>query len=386
MVLDLYRWSGNRRLRCGYTTGTCAALATQAACTGLLRGAVPPRARVTTPGGVVVEAEVLDATVASGVARCAVRKDGGDDVDATDGMLIYVEARRSRDGIAIDGGEGIGRVTQPGLEQPVGEAAINSVPRAQIAAAAREVCAACGYKGGVALTVSAPEGERIAERTFNPRLGIRGGISILGTTGIVEPRSLDALRRSVELEVSQAIAAGARDLLVTPGNYGEAYIERSLPRLDVPMVVCSNFIGAALDAAVHAGAEGVLVVGHIGKMVKVAAGVMDTHSQVADARLETLAAHAALAGAGADVVRAIMESPTTDAVLDAIAGAGLLAPVSQSLAQALGRRLAYRAERARADDAPPCMVAAIVFSNVRGELFRTDGADELLARMRRGHA
>ena len=215
---------GRERLRCGYTTGTCAAAAARGAAELLLTGQLPPAVRIDTPAGIPVEAELLEPSSGSDWAACAVRKDGGDDPDATHGTLIFARVERSATpGVTIDGGEGVGRVTKPGLDQPVGAAAINHVPRQMIEQQASAAMAANGCDGGLRVVISAPEGERLAQKTFNPRLGIVGGISILGTSGIVRPMSEAALIDSLRLEQDMLAAAGATDIVVTPGNYGETF-------------------------------------------------------------------------------------------------------------------------------------------------------------------
>ena len=382
MAFEHYIYTGTKRLRCGYTTGSCAALAAKAACEMLLSGELARRASILTPGGLPVEVDVVDASFGEGFAQCAVRKDAGDDVDATDGILVYARVERGGGtgsglpaeggvGVPIDGGEGVGRVTLPGLEQPVGSAAINATPREMIRRAVHEVCASRGFSGNIAVTISVPEGAEVAKKTFNPNLGIEGGISILGTTGIVEPRSLAALRDSIELEIRQHAALGARGIILTPGNYGEQFIGDHFKLHDVPVVVISNFVGDALDCCVREGFTHVLFVGHIGKLVKVAGGIMDTHSRTADCRAEILAAHAAMAGASAKVVREVMASVTTTAALAVIEEAGAGDAVRASLAQAIADRLRRRAAGA-------CEVAAIVFDADRRELFRTPGSDDVV--------
>ncbi len=384
MAFEHYIYTGTKKLRCGYTTGSCAALAAKAACEMLLGRKPVQRASIVTPGGLPVEVDVVDASFGEGFAQCAVRKDAGDDVDATDGVLVYarVECVGGAEsasgfpcgdavGVSIDGGAGVGRVTLPGLEQPVGSAAINATPRAMIACGVREVCERHGFSGNIAVTISVPEGAEVAKRTFNPNLGIEGGISILGTTGIVEPRSLAALRDSIELEIRQHAALGARGIVLTPGNYGEQFIGDHFKLHGAPVAVISNFVGDALDCCVREGFTHVLFVGHIGKLVKVAGGIMDTHSRTADCRSEILAAHAAMAGAPAEVARAVMESVTTAAALDAIEKAGVGDAVRASLAQTIADRLGRRVAGA-------CEVAAIVFDADRRELFRTPGADDVV--------
>ena len=239
MAFEHYIYTGTTRLRCGYTTGSCAALAAKAACEMLLSRKPVGRVSIVTPGGLPVEANVVDACIGEGCAQCAVRKDAGDDADVTDGVLVYAHVEHAGSGtgaagskdvpareseVSVDGGVGVGRVTLPGLEQPVGAAAINATPRAMITSAVREVCAAHGFSGNIAVTISVPEGVALAKKTFNPHLGIEGGISILGTTGIVEPRSLAALRDSIELEIRQHAAMGRRGVVLTPGNYGGQFI------------------------------------------------------------------------------------------------------------------------------------------------------------------
>ena len=371
--LELYIPVGKERLRCGYTTGTCAAAAAAGAAALLLTGARLPAVRVDTPAGVTVEAELLQHAAGEGWACCAVRKDGGDDPDVTHGTLIVARAERAASpGVVIDGGEGVGRVTRPGLDQPVGAAAINSVPRRMIAEQVRRAMDGAGYAGGLRVTISAPEGEKLAVRTFNPRLGIVGGISILGTSGIVKPMSEAALMDSIYLEMDQRRELGTEDLLLTPGNYGEHFARQALGLSLKNWCMCSNYLGAAIDHAAALGFRSVLVVGHLGKLVKAAAGCMNTHSQISDARRETLAAHAALAGAERELVQAVFDAPTTDAAVGLLKEAGLLEPVMASIGQALDGQLKRRAGERLA-------IEALFFSNQYGILGKTPGAEALLA-------
>ena len=372
-VLEVYIPVGNRQLRCGYTTGTCAAAATAGAVRLLLTGERLPAVRVRTPAGIEVEAELLDHAAGPGWACCGVRKDGGDDPDVTDGTLICAKAERTDSpGVTIDGGAGVGRVTRPGLDQSVGAAAINSTPRRMILEQAEREAAQAGYTGGLTITISVPEGEALAERTFNPRLGIEGGISILGTSGIVRPMSEAALIDSLYLEQDMAKAAGVKDLLVTPGNYGDTFAQETLGLELKDRCTCSNYIGHAIDHAVGLGFSSLLLVGHLGKLIKVAAGSMNTHSKVADGRRETLTAHAALAGGDRNLLRALFDSPTTDAGVALLQKAGLLEPVMASIAQALEEQLRHRAGSME--------IGAVFFSNQYGVLGKTAAADNLLAR------
>lgn len=370
--LEEYLSAGGALLRVGYTTGTCAVAATHAACELLLAGEVPSIVAVHTPAGIEVLLDVEEATSGDGWARCAVRKDAGDDPDVTDGVLVHAEVRTSSAGVVVEGGVGVGRVTRPGLDQPVGAAAINSVPRAMIAEQAREAARRHGYVGGLLVTISIPDGVRLAKRTFNPRLGIEGGISVLGTTGIVRPMSEDALVSSLQLELRVLYEEGVSNVLVVPGNYGRAFAAQTLGITDERAVTCSNYVGAVLDEAARLRFASVLLVGHLGKLVKVAGGIMNTHSQVADCRMEILAAHAACMGAPGTMVAAVMDAVTTDAALGILAQEGLLVPTMESLMQRMARHLAHRA-------GPDLRVEAIVFSNVFGVLGSTRGAYELVA-------
>ena len=371
-----YVYNGQTRLRCGYTTGTCAALAAAGAARLLLTGHVGAVVTLTTPKGVTVTASLVEAMVLEdgAAARCAVTKDAGDDSDVTDGMLVCAAVRRrTTGGIFIDGGEGVGRVTKAGLDQPVGAAAINHVPRAMIEEQVRTVCTALGYSGGMDVVISIPGGAEVAARTFNPKLGIVGGLSILGTSGIVEPMSESAIADTIALELRQLSAAGAQDVILTPGNYGLDFLRsHALVRRDVPVVKCANFIGAALDGAVVAGFVRILLVGHIGKLVKLAGGVMNTHSRYADCRMELLCAHAAVCGGDAALCRAVMEAPTTDAALEFLQGAGLQEPVLRSLLQALDGHVRRRVGVGAA-------AGAVLFSNQYGPLGQSEGAREVLA-------
>ena len=392
--LEEYVNVGTKRMRCGYTTGTCAAAASRAAAELLLLGRALPAVSVLTPAGIEVIAEIEEHKSGDGWAQCAVRKDAGDDPDVTDGALVYARVEYSTSsGVSIDGGIGVGRVTREGLDQPVGAAAINSTPRRMISEQVNAALEAAGLhvseeghleagqqdglcdwndagKRGLLVTISIPAGVELAHKTFNPRLGIEGGISVLGTGGIVRPMSEDALIASIELEMRTIYARGVSDLLVVPGNYGRDFARGQLDLNLEDAVQCSNYLGATLDAACVLGFRRVLVIGHIGKMSKVAGGIMNTHSRVADCRVEVLAAHAALAGAPQSLIAEIMGAATTDAVLDALEERGMVGAVMESLMHNLADKLNHRVQGR-------LQIEAIVFSNVHGVLGKTPGADEL---------
>lgn len=374
MGLELYRQEGTKKLRCGYTTGTCAALAAQAAARALLLHERPEKATLLTPKGVEVSAPVEELEVGEGFARCAVRKDAGDDIDVTDGILIFARVRPIPQGIQVDGGKGVGRVTKPGLNQPVGQAAINQVPRQMITQALSQVLEEGDCACGLEAIISIPQGEELAAKTFNPNLGIVGGLSVLGTSGIVEPQSLEALQKSIEVEIKMHRAQGEKQLILTPGNYGEAFIKTYAPLPPWPQVKCANFIGASLDYCAQYGYEKVLLVGHLGKFVKLAGGVMDTHSRLADCRMEILSAHAALAGGEPSLIGQIMEAATTDGALELLQKADLWEEVRQTLLH----KIQYHLERRAAGN---FSVGAVVYNNIQGFLGETSQVKGLLGLM-----
>ena len=312
-IESYYKLKDGKKLRFGYTTGTCAAAAAKAAAILLLAGRAPKTVFIDTPKGIPLELEVLEPVYDESSASCAIRKYSGDDPDVTDGILVYANIRfRKEPGISIDGGTGIGRITKPGLKQPIGAAAINPVPMEMIRQAVEEVLEEFGESVGLEIVISAPEGVEIAKKTFNPRLGIMGGLSILGTSGIVEPMSETAILESIELEIRQKHALGCRRLLLTPGNYGADFLRSMWQISETEFVKCSNFIGQSLELAANAGFPEVLLVGHIGKLIKLSGGIMNTHSHEADCRAELMAAAALRAGCASETARAILGCVTTD--------------------------------------------------------------------------
>ena len=376
MSFEHYIRSGSKRLRCGYTTGSCAAMAAAGAAELLLSGTAPETLTLLTPGGLRVETEPVFCRMEGERALCAVRKDAGDDPDVTDGILIVAAVSKNADGLTIDGGEGIGRVTRPGLDRAVGEAAINSVPRRMIRSAVETVCDELGYAGGLQVLISAPEGREIAKKTFNPMLGIEGGISILGTSGIVEPMSEQAVVDTIALEIRQKAASGSRRLILCPGNYGLDFLQKEMPELEkIPRVKCSNYIGDALDLAVLEGMEEVLLIGHVGKLVKLAGGIMNTHSRMADCRRELFCAHAALCGADRETCESLMHQVTADGCLEILKNAKLCKPVTESLLREIQKVLERRSGGA-------CRMGAVLFSNVYGLLGKTAEAETMLREWR----
>lgn len=471
--MNEFVFKNQKKLRCGLTTGTCAAACAQAAMLRLLTGQVLPEVTVRLPesrkrvrasvAGVSFRDEIsedredreahqdsdgmsqlqqagpAEGSQGSFVQRVtlsvyptadggfATRKDAGDDPDVTNGTEIraYMQvcdvasvpagAFASADGrLYLTGGMGVGRVTKPGLEQAVGQSAINRVPRQMIFDAVQQVLEDFGEEAGAEcylITISVPAGAELAQRTFNPMLGIEGGISILGTTGIVEPMSEAAIVATIETSIRQVLAMEdaavsevdeasgwprasashedqavsadsgrkndgdigrrARRILAVPGNYGQRYVEQQLGLRGVPVVEVSNYIGEAIDLAVSYGATDFLLVGNVGKLVKLAAGIMNTHSRVADGRWEIFAAHLALCGGTRAQVAAMREATTTEEMLTRLEEMGLRVPVMASIMGEIEAHMAHRI-RGQMD------FGVIVYSERFGRVGETAGAERLL--------
>ncbi|MBQ0059738.1 MAG: cobalamin biosynthesis protein CbiD [Lachnospiraceae bacterium] len=276
-------------LRWGYTTGSCAAGAAKAAASMLVSGEMVDHIRLLTPKGYDLTLEVHDISTGNQEVSCAIRKDSGDDPDVTNGSLVYASVKRiSEPGVQITGGIGVGVVTKPGLDQPVGNHAINSTPRRMIREAVEEVTANDHHQGGYLVTISIPDGVELAKKTFNPKLGIEGGISVLGTTGIVEPMSDEALKATIEVELNVKAAEKSDIVVMAPGNYGKAFMEQTYGFSLETAVTTSNFIAESMKMAADRGFTKALFVGHCGKLVKVAGGIENTHSKYGDHRMEIL--------------------------------------------------------------------------------------------------
>lgn len=365
-------WKHQKKLRTGYTTGSCAAAAAKAAANMLLGGNQIEQVKLETPKGVVLYLDVEHICHGKDYVSCAIQKDSGDDPDVTNGIYVYAKvAKRADTRIVLKGGEGVGLVTKKGLEQKVGQPAINKVPRMMILEAAAKACHTYGYQAGLTVTITIPEGTALAGKTFNPRLGIEGGVSVLGTTGIVEPMSEKALTDTIYLEMKVLKENGHDYCYVAPGNYGSDFLSETLGYDSRLAVKCSNFIGEVIDDAVRLEMKGILLIGHIGKLIKIAAGVMNTHSRQADCRLEVLAAHAGMAGAGGEMITAIMECITTTEALEMLAAKDLLRPVMATVMERLAGHLGRRA-------GDSLEVGAIMFAPEQGVLGRTDNTDRLL--------
>lgn len=361
----------NHRLRYGYTTGSCAAAATQAAVRMILTREPVEEVALQTPKGILLHLLIEDISMTEEEVCCAVRKDGGDDPDVTHGILVYARVKRSKErGIHIDGGIGVGRVTREGLSQKVGEAAINRVPMQMIGENAQLVLNEYGSEENLDIRIEIPEGVEIARKTFNPRLGIVGGISVLGTTGIVIPMSEAALVASIRLEMEMLVHNGAQYLVITPGNYGQVFSQESM-ELDLTYSMkCSNYVGETLDMAREMGVKGILFIAHIGKFIKLAGGIMNTHSRNADSRAELMAVNAIRAGAGLDVARELLDTITTEQGVDILVRENLLEQTMKEIAD----RVEYYLQKRAGEQ---MKVGAVLFSNVHGKLAETSLAEEL---------
>ena len=322
-----------KKLREGFTTGSCAAAAALACCLWIRDGKCPDQVCITVPEG----RQYIPNIIPHDDGSCGVIKDSGDDPDITNGMEIIAKVELSEtDGeIRFIAGEGVGTITEDGLKIPKGEAAINPVPRQMIEDAVRSVFG----NRGAAVTVSIPGGQEIAKKTFNPRLGIMGGLSILGTSGVVRPMSEDALKESLYEELKMRATQGAKAIVFTFGNQGEEALKRIHPAL--PIVQVSNYIGFMLDSALELGVKKLIIGGHPGKLAKIAAGVMQTHSKYADGRREAIITQLALMGAEVELLRKIQNCVTTDAIVVLVHEAGL-DTVWNRIAKAARRYLSAR--------------------------------------------
>ena len=388
----------DKEVRIGFTTGSCAAAAAKAATYMLLTGKEKTDITIETPKGIPYHAEIVEITRQEELVKCAVIKDGGSDPDVTTGCHVFAEVtylKQIKEGVGeekeagladakemertawilIDGGEGVGRVTLPGLDQPVGNAAINHVPREMIEKEVLEVCNVCDYRGGLSVILSVPEGRELAEKTFNPRLGILGGISILGTSGIVEPMSSKALLDTIRVELNQKRALGQTYVAVSPGNYGLEFMKKTYDYDLDRSVKCSNFIGDTIDMAKEIGFSGMLLTGHIGKLIKVSGGIMNTHSKEGDCRMELLAAAGLKAGCSADGARAILNSSVTEEGVRILLEEGKL---EAAMAYAMERIMFFLRKRAGENMRIECMV----YANQYGLLAKSSGAEEMLTMLK----
>lgn len=374
-MLEKYVSKGSKKLRCGFTTGTCAAAASAGAARMLLSGKVIENITVITPSGNSVTVGLTDIKKENDYVSCAVQKDSGDDPDVTDKILVYSTVSYEKSGMTVDGGEGVGRVTKKGLKQQIGEAAINPVPRKMIEEQLKTAASDYSYDGGLKAVISVPMGIQIAKKTFNPRLGIEGGISILGTTGIVEPMSEQALIDTISVELDVRKAQNEEFIIVTPGNYGQDFLRDNLGIAVDKCVKCSNFIGDTIDMCIEKGFKSMLLVGHIGKLSKLGCTIYNTHSRYADGRMEAFALCAALCGAEREVLENILGCITTDAALEILKKEGIFDETIKMLEKRIDRSLKLRSKGS-------IEIGMITFSEGYGILCKTENADNMLKKLK----
>lgn len=364
-----------KALRCGYTTGSCATAAAVAAAEFLLTKQPPAAVSVMMPDGEPVLFEIEQADLQGNKACCSVIKHAGDDPDVTDGAKISCTAVMGGNGLTLLGGNGVGIVRAKGLQCGVGEAAINPTPRRMILEQVGRILEQYRTDEGMALTIEVENGEELAKKTFNARLGIEGGISILGTTGRVEPMSEKALVDTIKLLLDRRKLQNPKRVLLSPGNYGERYCKELGLDLEQSVKI-SNYVGEALDYCRYLEFEQILLVGHLGKLVKLAGGIMNTHSGMADCRLELIALQAARCGADPDLIEQLLRAVTTDEAFDLLRHTPYLEGVKMRLLERIQFHLNYRLK-----DEISCDV--ILFSTDGTHLLQSAGAAEQLAYFRR---
>ena len=332
-----------RALRYGNTTGACAAAAAKAALIALIDRSVD-RVGVPSPIGVRFEILVESAKkLSDDTAVATVVKDAGDDIDATDKLEITSTVKLTADGkVTIRSGKGIGMVTKPGLAVPVGQAAINPIPRRMIEESVREALPA---GKGAEVTLDIPEGEKVATKTLNAKLGVLGGLSVLGTTGIVKPLSMEACRRSLVPQIDVALSAGFERVFFVPGNIGERITKKLFKPPEDAIVQTGDFVGYMFDKAVEKGVKQILFLGHPGKLAKVAANIFNTHHKVADARNEVVAAYAGAEGADAALINQILQSNTTEEAITLLKQANLSKQVFNRIAERVSQRISERVQQ-----------------------------------------
>jgi cobalt-precorrin-5B (C1)-methyltransferase len=309
---ELYVIKNGESLRCGYTTGSCATGAAKAAALMLLSKEKLDYIKIDTPSGIELNLKVESPHIDEEYASCCIVKDAGDDPDVTDGMEIYARVSKREDSeIVILGGEGIGKITRSGFWGEAGDSAINPVPRKMIIAELSKIS-----KIGFNVLIYAPAGREIAKKTFNANLGIMEGISIIGTKGIVEPMSEEALKKSIYIEIDEVYERGIRELVLFPGNYGEG-VAGSL-NLQGANIKISNYIGEVLLYSKNKGFKKITLVGHIGKLCKLSIGAFNTHSKVCDVRIEAFIYYLALCGASIELINSVNECKNSEEALKLI--------------------------------------------------------------------
>lgn len=343
--MDNFTVKNGEKLKYGYTTGSCATAASIAAGEMALTGNKIVSATIQLPQGEAVTFAINNVSIDKDGVSCSVTKDGGDDPDITHGAEIYSSVKLIPEGIEIKGGNGVGTVTTEGMRCAKGEAAINPMPRKMI----QENLIALGrrfhYKGGFSVEISVPQGEALAEKTYNPRLGIIGGISILGTTGIVEPMSEKALVDTIKVLVDKQYVLDEEKILIAPGNYGQEFALNNLD-LDINKAVkISNYMGETLDYIKYKGFKKALLIGHTGKLIKLAGGIMNTHSSYGDCRMEIISSYVGLLGGSPKLIEGILKCVTTDEAFGLVKKEGLMNPLKEKIIERVKYHLDFRLKK-----------------------------------------
>ncbi|EGT5081451.1 TPA: cobalt-precorrin-5B (C(1))-methyltransferase [Clostridioides difficile] len=404
--MEEYVYIDGKKYRRGYTTGSCATGASKAAVYMLITKNRINTINIDTPKGIPLLLKVNNINISDTFVECSIKKDGGDDIDATHTMDIYARAEivakndknkgyltlKDIDSLSTNseckselykfirvyGGTGIGVVTKKGLSVDVGKPAINPTPLKMINHEIRKLIgdnfeSILGNDKVLKITIFAPQGETVAKKTFNPRLGIVGGISIIGTTGIVEPMSDEGWKKSLSIELQMKKEQGLDKIILVPGNHGEQFIREKL-NLDIKYVVrVSNFIGYMIKEAQRIGYKKILMAGHIGKFIKVSAGIFNTHSKVADARSEILVANLALMGARYEFLNKINQCVTTEEAVELINNSEY-----REVYNILSNKCKERVKQYLNEDSDDIDVEVIIFSMDKSLLGKSDNTDDLV--------
>ncbi|EQJ04348.1 cobalt-precorrin-5B (C(1))-methyltransferase CbiD [Clostridioides difficile] len=404
--MEEYVYIDGKKYRRGYTTGSCATGASKAAVYMLITKNRINTINIDTPKGIPLLLKVDNINISDTFVECSIKKDGGDDIDATHTMDIYARAEivakndknkgnltlKDIDSLSTNseckselykfirvyGGTGIGVVTKKGLSVDVGKPAINPTPLKMINHEIRKLIgdnfeSILGNDKVLKITIFAPQGETVAKKTFNPRLGIVGGISIIGTTGIVEPMSDEGWKKSLSIELQMKKEQGLDKIILVPGNHGEQFIREKL-NLDIKYVVrVSNFIGYMIKEAQRIGYKKILMAGHIGKFIKVSAGIFNTHSKVADARSEILVANLALMGARYEFLNKINQCVTTEEAVELINNSEY-----REVYNILSNKCRERVKQYLNEDSDDIDVEVIIFSMDKSLLGKSDNTDDLV--------
>lgn len=368
-----------KEMKYGYTTGSCATAATVAAAEMLLSGSKLVTATINLPSGEDAMFQLNNIELMPDYCFCSVTKDGGDDPDVTHGAEIFAKVVLKDEGIEIVGGKGVGVVTTKGMRCPKGEHAINPTPRKMIKENLELLGKRLGYSGGFFVEISVPAGEELAKHTYNPRLGIVGGISILGTTGIVEPMSEKALVDTIKIMLDKKYEENPELVLISPGNYGQEYCANNLG-LDIEKAVkMSNYIGETLDYIKYKGFKKVLLVGHTGKLVKIAGGLMNTHSSYGDCRMEIISAYAALLGAEKNLIDKILQCVTTDEAMDLLIDKPYYEELKAKLVERVKYHLDFRLKNS-------CEIQFTMFTTDKKHLMESEGFKSMIEEFKNGNS